>query len=392
MPRFFKDIVEESYNHALPTIEGQQVKREILEANAKVIEKLMSTDGSSARMPRISMKEALSAADASILFKKVINDILIRPVEPQMVASTRLAKIISVDNARSIYFPTIGAIRAAEISDNGDYPEAHPGFTEMVTELRVSKFGLVVPISEDVIADSQWDVVALFLEAARYAMARLKEERCFEEFSQSATRVFDNKYGAANAQTSGRGADGKAFNGTLSFRDVVDALGVLVSNEYVPTDITLHPMMWTVFAKDPVLQFLMLQNGQAAQSLSNMGADAIKTNLPWAFNVNVSPFVPYTVSDTISGFYTDGASTTGNITGIPTTEMFISDKNQSLVILQRDTLSVEEMDDPYRDIRRIKCKERYGVGTLNNGKGVVSIKNIVIGDNSEPVYTIKTVS
>lgn len=396
MPKFFKDVYEASLAANLPVIEGQQYSAELLKANIKLLEKLMSTDGSSVRMPRINMQEALTAADASILFRKVIDDQLIRPIEPALVFSGRLAKTITVGNARSVVFPTIGAIRAAEISDTGDWPEAHPGFTEIMTEIKVSKYGIQVPISQDVIADSQWDVVALFLEAARYAMARVKEEKCAEEFSKNSTRVFDNKYDQTTlanqfvAQTTGRNVTG-GYNGTLSFKDVVDAIGVLVTNEYNPTDITLHPMMWTVFAKDPILQFLMLQSGQVAQTVSQLGPDNMRTNIPWAFNVNVTPYVTYNVTDTvkIGADATDATGTT--ITG-PTTDLYISDRNNSLVVLQREPLSVEEFDDPYRDIHRIKCKERFGAGNLNNGLSVTAIKNIVIGDNSEPLYSIRTVS
>lgn len=392
--KFFKDIYEAAVTAKLPVIEGQQMTAELLKANAKLIEKLMNTDGSSMRMPRIPMTEALSAADASILFRKVIDDQLVRPIEPAPLFSTRLAKVITVGNARSVVFPTIGVIRAAEISETGDYPETHPGFTEMTTEILVRKFGLQVPIAEDVIADSQWDVVSLFLEAARYAMARLKEEKCAEEFSKNSTRVFDNKFTGTEAerlaaQTTGRNEKGE-FNGTLSFKDVVDTLGVLVSNEYNPTDITVHPMMWTVFAKDPILQFLMLQSGQAAQSVAQLGPDSMGGNLPWAFSVNVTPHVDYNVSDTVSIIPKKGTAAV-DVTG-PTTDLYISDRNQSLVILQRDPLSVEEFSDPFRDIHRIKCKERFGTGTLNNGLSVTSIKSIVIGENNEPVYSVRTVS
>lgn len=389
MAKFFKDVYESSCNANLPVIEGQQYSAEILKANVKILEKLMNTDGSSARMPRINMTEALGAADASILFKKVIDTQLVRPIEPEPVFSTRLAKTVTVGNARSVVFPTIGAIRAAEISDIGDWPEAHPGFTQMTQEILVRKFGIQVPISEDVIADSQWDVVALFLEGTRYAMSRLKEESCANEFSEHSTVVFDNALGTLAGETTGIAPDGTR-NGTLSFKDVVDAIGVLVTNQYNPTDITVHPMMWTVFAKDPILQFLMLQNGQAAQTVASLGPDAMKSNIPWAFNVNVSPFVNYNVNGSIPNFITVG-KTTAALTG-PMSDLYISDRNNSLVILEREPLSIEEFNDPYRDIHRIKCKERYGVGTLNNGNAVASIKNILIGENSQPAFSVRTIS
>jgi hypothetical protein len=327
MPKTFKQLCEDAAAKTLPIVNGEAVDRATFEGNASVLKKLLTFGIPVHERPVLDMKEALGSADASILFKRVVDDILVRPTEPTAIASTRLSQTINVD-ARSFTFPTMGAIRAGEVSEAGDYPEATPGFGEMATEVRTKKQGIVIPINEDVIADSQWDIVSLFIEAARNAMIRRKEELCFSEFSTSATVVYDNGYPSGSttariaAQTRGIDVNGN-FNGTVSFKDFVVMLGVLVTNGYTPTDFTIHPMSWSVFINDPIMRFLMLQNGQAAQTIAQLGPDAIGGSIPWAFQTNVSPFVPYTASK--ENFLLSKATSTASssITG-PTTEMYIS--------------------------------------------------------------------
>lgn len=397
--RLFNDILTEAAKKQQTFQVGEHsVSREVLEANALVIKKMMRGDCS---CPQISMKEALGSADASILFRKVINDTLIRPTEPLLVAQTQLARTIQIDNARSVTFPTLGAIRAKELGENQDYGETHPGFGEITTEVKVGRCGVLIPISEDLIADSQWDVMSLYVEAGGFAMARLKEEKCFNELADHSMVVFDNKINAAtgsgaeallrgHAQTTGVGIDGSTPNGSLTFNDLIDAIGGLITNEYMPTDITMHPLAWAIFAKDPIINYQLLQAGQVGQSVANLGPDAVRNNIPFAFNVNVTPFVQYGVDSSFKLLTSAGANTTA--AEVPLTNIYITDRNQSLVILEREPLSIVDFEDAYRDIQLIKAKARYGTGVLNQGKGSVVIKNVAITQNYAPIYSVKNVT
>ena len=42
----------------------------------------------------------------------------------------------------------------------------------------------------------------------------------------------------------------------------------------------------------------------------------------------------------------------------------------------KDPISTEQFDDPARDIKTLKVKERYGVGILNGGLAIAVAKNI----------------
>ncbi len=78
--------------------------------------------------PKISlpMNEVLSTTDASILFPRVIQDILMKPVEPMYIGQSILAKTIHVDNVTHYTFPAIGAIRAFQVGENQEYEASAP--------------------------------------------------------------------------------------------------------------------------------------------------------------------------------------------------------------------------------------------------------------------------
>ena len=49
--------------------------------------------------------------------------------------------------------------------------------------------------------------------------------------------------------------------------------------------------------------------------------------------------------------------------------------------MTKEGVSMDEWNDPERDIRAMKIKERWGMALLAQGKGVSVAKNVVIEDN-----------
>ena len=82
-------------------------------------------------------------------------------------------------------------------------------------------------------------------------------------------------------------------------------------------------------------------------------------NLPW---INVYD------NTGISEAYTSAATATPII--------YLIDRNNIGAIVQREDLSVEKWTNPEIDVRIIKAKERYGIGIMDNGKGIAVAKNI----------------
>ena len=82
------------------------------------------------------------------------------------------------------------------------------------------------------------------------------------------------------------------------------------------------------------------------------------------------------VEETGRGVYED--KITKNM--FATEYVYHSIKNEKTVgvIAEKEALTTDNWTDPERDIRLLKCKERYGVGILDNGKGICVARNIAV--------------
>jgi len=382
-----KKTVEEPLSEVKAGEEKAYTRKE-LELSREVLNRLMSTSGKPHDLPEISMQEALSTADFSVVFRTAVSDVLQRPKEPVMIGQTLLAKTITLPAVRQIEIPVLGAIRAFDIGETQEIPEQSPAVTTHMTEVKVQKVGLRLALSEDVISDSQWDLLALFLEAAGYAMKRHKEQKIFNEFNDHCVAVFDNHLTNADAWTSGKNVSGN-LNGSFAFSDYVDMVAALMANEYTPTDIVLHPLAWSTWMKDPILRFQLVQGGAQGVTYAPVGMNDAPAVGPWNIQTQVTPFAPFARSVTAPS-NTPGSGEVSN-----TTSIIVLDRSQALLVLQRTPMSIDEFNNPWRDIREVKLVERYGLAALNGGQGAVVAKNVRLVDNLEPlpwIQVTKTIS
>jgi hypothetical protein len=236
----------------------------------------------------------------------------------------------------------------------------------------VSKKGVKLAFTEEVIADSLWDIVGLHVRAAGRAMARLKEQIALSRFKDAATIVFDNDSGSYD-DTTGRGIDG-AYNSTVTWDDVVDMAAVLMAENHIPTDFILHPLMWSVFLKDSIFHM-----GGAASAVNTSWGyrpqskdGAVNATAPMGLNVLVSPFVSFTAKS--------GAT-------LAKSDLFLIDRNEVGSLLVKDDMSTDQFDDPSRDIRSMKMKERYDIVMLGDGEGITVAKNVRLARNYEVQVT-----
>ena len=333
-------------------------------------ETVLTEDGHIDDNNRVTIKEAFASPDAAILFPKVISRTLKEAAEPQLLV-TPLLSTVRLGKGRSLEFPAVNAIQAAEIPEGQEYPEQALAFAKQI-EGKVSKKGVKLSFTEEVIADSLWDIVGLHVRAAGRAMARLKEQIALSRFKDAATIVFDNTAGGTD-DTTGRGIDG-AFNGTLHWDDVVDMAAVLMAENHVPTDFILHPLMWSVFLKDAIFH----TGGSAAAVNTSWGyrpdsrEGALNNTAPMGLNVIVSPFVSFTAKS--------GATPAKS-------DVFLIDRNEVGSLLVKDDMTTDQFADPSRDIRQMKMKERYDIVMLGDGEGITVAKNINLARNYEVQVT-----
>lgn len=346
------------------------------QAFAESFEKRLN--GEDVKLP--SFKEFLATPSAKILVPKVIINQVRKAAEPVYLAS-RFFKTIRMDNASNIViFPSVGVIRAFDVPEGQEIPaqavdvQLHEGSNQ----IRITKSGVRIQLTDEMIDDSMFDVVALNLDAAGRALGRLKEEKAFAMFTRFGHTVFDNAIRQTNpeAGTTGLSYDGTP-NDTMSIEDWLDLFIAVYNNEFTPDTCLMHALAWPAFAKTALYAgydaMLSGMNAVPAPGANfQLGPDSMQGRLPFPIRVVVSPFA--TIDKANKRF-----------------DMVVLDSNNVGVMIQREAITTERFDDPARDIQNIKLKERYGFGVLYEGRAIAVAKNIAIDKAMPMPVRVKTV-
>jgi hypothetical protein len=200
-----------------------------------------------------NLKDYLASPQAVILIPKIIIGAARRAAEPVYLASKFFKKVRSKNSNSVMMMPVIGTMIAEELAE-GQAPKIQGLDIETMSRqefITTSKKGIRIQITEQYINEAQWDLVTYLIEEAGFAMARLKEQLACIEFSKRGWTVFDNSIRASvpEAGTTGLNYNGN-LNDTLSIDDFMDMVIAVMNNEKTPTDILMHPLTWTVFARN----------------------------------------------------------------------------------------------------------------------------------------------
>ena len=370
----------------------------IADSTLDLMEKMTRNMYGDVSMGRASIKEALTTTDTVKLIPKVIEGKLREAAEPEYLA-TRFFSTVNVDGGSSAVYviPVVGELVAHEVGEGGRYREDYVDFgtiEESTLEIRVKKIGTRVAITEEAITDSSWDILGINVKKMGKAMARYKEEWIFNTFSEHGHEIFNNRVAHQMPQfgTTGRDEYGE-FNGTLSVEDMLDMCLTLMSNGFTATDVIMHPLTWVIFARNSMIGNGMtfgafganavspwntiqgtpgpfgLQNNGDGQKLI-MRPEQVQNRLPVPLTINFSPFVRF---DKQAREF----------------DMYCLDRSEVGVIVQKEGLSTENWTDPERDIRNLKCKERYGVGILNQGRAITVAKGLKVATTHPVAPTVK---
>jgi len=356
---------------------------------------------------RLSVKDAIATPNAGMWLPKVITQIVREAQEPLLIG-TQLLTRIEHRAGTAITFPAVGAITAADMAEGESYPERQlvmAGATQIAT---VGKVGIAVKITAEMERYSQFDIINMHLRAAGRALARHKEEKIFSFIRSMGVTVFDNvnPLGSMNGVTHGRNMIGAA-NGSIISDDLFDMYAQLIHQGFTPDTVLVHPLTWGMFVKDPVLRQMMLSgagntwfaqwsgnpqgrapwdnqgglgvgNGQyitpggtpsgaAASPLTEYPQDInsapqLPNYFPFPFRVLVSPFVWF-----------DPARRLTDI-------MMFDSRNLGALIVDEE-LTTDEWNDQSVDIRKIKMRERYGIGIFEEGQAIACARNVKICAN-----------
>jgi hypothetical protein len=326
---------------------------------------------------RVTIKEAMSTPDAPILFPKAISNIMKEAAEPLYLV-TPLLSLVRLSKVRSMEFPAVNAIQAAEVPEGGEFPEQQLVFAKQA-EGKVSKKGVKIAFTEEVIEDSQWDIFGMHVRAAARAMARLKEQIALARFTDAATTCFDNS-DPLFPDTTGLDINGSA-NYSLALDDIIDMFAAIMAENHVATDIIMHPLAWAIFAKDPIIRSANVYGNAGAWASDSLKGSrgeygryagpmgAVSSAVPFGLNVILSPFVNFT------------PKVTGGTPSPATTDVFVIDRNECGVLMVRDDMSTDEWNDLTRDVRYLKLKERYDIVILGDGEGIQVARDVYMVKN-----------
>lgn len=358
----------------------------------------------------IKLKDALSTTNAPIFIPQTITNIIKEAVEPLMIGTSLLTRINYV-SGQTITFPATGAMVAYDMAEGQEYQEQGFAMGGSTVIANIGKTGMAVKLSEEMIENSQFDIIGMLLRSAGKAMARHKEEKIWNYINALGTPLFDNAQPTQSlfGVTTGRDLQGAA-NGSITLDDIFDGFGQLVLQGYTPNLLILNPLAWTMFVKDPQMRAFVQANGggswfggwsgnpagQAPWGASSMGGLGLaggqslmpamtstgvaspsgltasllpaypqtinsapqlppQMNIP--FQIVVSPYVPY---DPLK----------------KTTTVIIASRGDIGAIAVKEDLRIEEWRDPKVDMLKIKLREKYAISILNEGLGCGVFRNV----------------
>lgn len=322
-----------------------------------------------------SFKEYLGTTDATWMFPRVATTVLLEAAEPVQII-TPLLNVVRVNTGiRTVDYQAFGAIQAHDIPEGAPYPEEQATWAKGAKTAKVTKKGVKIPITQEMIDDSLFDVVAMYMRAAGRAMARFKEQKALSRFDAAAYTYYDNGDSPDSIKnTTGRDRAG-AYNYTLDYMDILDTIGFMLASGRTPNTIIMHPLAWALWLDQPLFKNLEWINAgtflpTAGTSKLSDGSPVnggfsriLQGTAPFGLRVITSPYVAY-----------DSATNK--------TDVLVIDSNDVGVLTVREDLTVDNWDDPERDIVSMKVKERYDITMMDTeGYNIVALRDVTVARN-----------
>jgi len=211
--------------------------------------------------------------------------------------------------------------------------------------------------------------------------------------------VFDNGNPANSeiGRTTGRDLTG-AGNGSMTMDDLYEMYAKTLERGFTPNTILMHPLAWSTWVKDPVMRMFALNSGGGSWYGGFTGSPTPQTPSTWA---NLGKMQAPSSADAPQNEREPTQQSAANIPNyfpfgglriivtpeVPfdpatkTTTIMMLDTNEVGAIVVAEDPTMEEWNDPARDILKIKMRERYGMVLFNEGLAVSIAKNISIEAN-----------
>lgn len=344
----------------------------------------------------LKLKDVLEKTDLSSLVPVAISEIVKEAAEPLLITE-QLFSTIHQKEGIFIQLPAEGAMEMVdEIAPGQEYPVEEltvGGGNEIRIDIR--KFGIKLNLTEEMVEQSQWDVIGQWLKQAGRAFARRKNRYAFAMMNRTSLTLVDNAnpaIGVLGRALSGKNYDG-SLNGSFAAEDFFDIYAAMLEHGFAPNTIVMHPLAWAIWAKDPFLKVFAWTNGggplmngydvtgvKRDSFFNNLGMSSggprpgehmpvdfkgmpiLPSYLQIPFRVLVSPQVPFNPVSKL-------------------TDIYFIDNGNAGTFINAEGINHYQWSDPERDIYSIKLRERYALAILNEGRGVGIVKNVKVTPN-----------
>lgn len=347
----------------------------------------------------VTIADALSHPNSTELFPITVEHLVREAIEPISLAN-QLLDTIPYTPGMQVSYGASGAVVAADIAEGSEYPEI--GFStgagsQIVT---IGKSGIALKLTEEAIRYNAYSQIQIGLKKMSQALVRHKEFKMWSMFNRMGVVTHDNLNPSASVfgATTGCNITGAA-NGSITIDDIYEAYGQVLMNGFIATHMVVHPMTFTMFLTDPLLQAFALASGGGSWMngwvgtgvneypfskgiLGKRGPGATKFNPSTAkanelnpqatlkmpsyfdipFKLIVSPYVPYDPTTKLTNIY------------------FVDANNLGAIIVD-ELPTMDEVPDKLRDLVKIKIRERYALAPYNDGNACAIMKNVKVTSN-----------
>lgn len=343
----------------------------------------------------MSIKDSLNVPNNGLIIKRAIEELIIVPSMPDLVGEQLIRTTYMIDSPTSITFRTLGAITSVdfEVPEGGEYPEVGVNMSGSSSmQLTFAKFGCKFKISEELLQQSNWNLIGYQIQQVINAMRRFRDRKIFEVLFMRGQVVFDNVNPNASliGRTSGRDSTG-AGNGSLTNEDLIDMYAAVTREGYTPSIILCHPLHWAVFAKDPVISKSGMLKGDLTSLIKKtMNDQDIKSPDDLMGDISRSSYPPNTGRGNLLPTYNPLASSGLTIVTSPLVsiddatrvgDILMLDPNNSALLAIAEMLHIFEWDEQINDLKVVKFRERWALNVVDSGKGIAIARNVSLDSN-----------
>jgi len=369
---------------------------------------------------KVEFADLMATSQANYWMPKVVEEIVREPVEPMLIIPQLLDRIAYTPAAR-ITFPAIGALVAYDLAEGQAYPEQTLNVAPGSITVNVGKTGVAFKITEEMRKYSQYDIINMHIRASRRGLDRHKEKKGMDYVSGMGVTLLDNVNPTESVYGTCTGRDiTGAGNGSCRMEDLLKAYSHIMMQGYTPDTILMHPLTWSMWMVDPLLQTIVKNTGNGqwfqphsmpmqsrpwdAANQAKMGqaggygqytpgenaagetatakADIdqnletspnVPSYFPYPLRVLVSPFVPYDVNNN-------------------TADIMIFDSSNLGALVVDEDVSMDQWEDLSTDIIKIKLKERYAFAIYEDGLAIGVMRNVPIAANEIALPVQPTIS